>query len=729
MLRTILLMMVAGLAMSSGAQNENQRQVSDSIFKSVALQEVKVTVPSRTRMNGDAMITRIVGTAIANAGTANDALAKVPGMMKMNGELQVIGKGTPVYYINGRKVQDLTELQRLSSHDIKDVEVITTPGARYDAQTSAVVRIRTVNRRGDGIGITYENREEKALSSTNNRWNSTLNLSYRHQSVDWFGGFTYNNHYLGSYATHLTQHTFGKKGSYIQDGTTDLSQKDHRLNFNLGVDWQVAANHSMGMKVEHYVNLKGVSDFLMEDDYLKNNLQVDQLTSHTHSDTNHSHSWLANAYYMGKVGKWSIDWNMDYYQTSDDVDSHTAEISKIENRELDANTYTRNRLFATKLILSRPLWRGNLSFGAELAFLNRKSDYSINAQSINNSLSEVGENTYAAFVEYSKLIRRVGMLSMGARYEHVDFSYDDQLNASSRLNRHLDDLYPYVSLGTRLGEWQGSLSYAVKTRRPNYHALRSNIEYRNRFTLSTGNPTLKNETRHEVGANARWRYLAFSLNYAYVKDGIYDWTYPYDEEGTVLASWVNFDNPIHQLGAFVNASPVVGIWQPNYTLGIQKQWLSFNLDDPRSQTGKRKVDYNKPFLICNMNNAFRLPTHNEDGKGAWQLELNSELMSNGNYGNAELKNWSWNLSCAIQKSFLRNDALTVRLDVSDIFHRAYNDVVIDLGNNILAQSHILGRERGCYDLQRITLTARYNFNVSKNRYKGKGASKSFIDRM
>lgn len=206
--------------------------------------------------------------------------------------------------------------------------------------------------------------------------------------------------------------------------------------------------------------------------------------------------------------------------------------------------------------------------------------------------------------------------------------------------------------------------------------------------------------------------------------------YPYDEEGTVLVSWVNFDKPIHQLSAFVNLSPVVGIWQPNYTLGVQKQWLSFSLDDPRSGTGKREVSYGKPMMICNLNNAFRLPTKNEDGKGAWQLELNSELMSACHFGNAEIKNWSWNLSCAIQKSFLSHDALTLRLVVSDIFHKTYNNVAIDLGNHILTQTHILGQERNCYDFQRLTLTARYSFNaMGKTRYKGKGAGKSFIERM
>lgn len=738
MIQKVLAMMALGFSMSAQAQKMTADTLSaaqDSISKSLLLQEVKVTASAKTRMNGDAMVTRIVGTSIANAGTAKDALAKVPGMMVRNGELEVIGKGTPVFYINGRKVRDLTELQRLSSHDINTVEVVNTPGAKYDAQTSAVVRIHTARQRRDGFGITSDNRDEKALSCGNNQWNSTLQLNYHYRSLDVFGGATYSNDYLGRYATHVTQNTFGKEKAdgnlytFLQDGNTELSQRNRGIHLNWGADWQIAAHHSMGMKIEHFTKLKGTSDFLMSNDIWKNNAPIDQLLSATHSDTDHSYSWLANAYYLGKVGKWGIDWNVDFYQAKEAVGTYTSESSEIENRELNSLTSTQNSLLASKLILSHPLWRGMFSLGVEMAFVDRKSNYSINAAGINDSRNHVEENTYAAFVEYGKMIPRVGMLSLGARYEHVDFSYEDALRSSDNLSRHLDDIYPYLSWGMRIGEWQGSFSYAVKTRRPDYRSLRSNIQYNNRYTLSTGNPTLKNEIRHELGANAHWRFLSASLSYVYTKNGIYDWTYPYDDEGTVLASWVNFDKPIHRLSAFVNLSPTVGIWQPIYTVGIQKQWLSFCLDDPRTVTGKREVSYGKPMLICNTNNAFRLPTRNEDGKGAWQLELNSELMSACHYGNAELKNWSWNLSCAVQKSFLRDDALTFRLEVSDIFHKAYNNVVIDLGNNILTQSHILGQARGCYDLQRITFTARYSFNAKKNGYKGKGASKSFIGRM
>ena len=94
-----------------------------------------------TRLRGDAMVTRITGSVLEKAGTAQDVLRKVPGIIRKGEDLEVVGRGTPVYYINGRRVRDLDELKQLMSDEIANVEVITNPGAAYDA---------TINRIGTG---------------------------------------------------------------------------------------------------------------------------------------------------------------------------------------------------------------------------------------------------------------------------------------------------------------------------------------------------------------------------------------------------------------------------------------------------------------------------------------------------------------------------------------------------------------------------------------------------
>ena len=91
------------------------------------------------------MVTRIEGTPLAQSGTLGEMLIKVPGMTGSDEAPEVLGKGSPLIYINGRKMRDASELKRLHSEDIRDVEVINAPGAQYDAQVRAVVRIRTRN--------------------------------------------------------------------------------------------------------------------------------------------------------------------------------------------------------------------------------------------------------------------------------------------------------------------------------------------------------------------------------------------------------------------------------------------------------------------------------------------------------------------------------------------------------------------------------------------------------
>ncbi|MGM9701957.1 MAG: hypothetical protein ACI3YZ_00150 [Prevotella sp.] len=140
----VFLTTVVGAAFCVSATAQQTEVRNDSVDYNLSLGELVVkSVAPKTKMRGGAMVTRIQGTVLESAGSAEDMLARVPGMMRMGGQLQVIGKGTPIYYINGRKVQDAEELTRLRSHDIREVEVINSPGAAYDASVNAVVRIKT----------------------------------------------------------------------------------------------------------------------------------------------------------------------------------------------------------------------------------------------------------------------------------------------------------------------------------------------------------------------------------------------------------------------------------------------------------------------------------------------------------------------------------------------------------------------------------------------------------
>ena len=711
---------MAALAnINASAQTETK---NDSVDYNLNLGEVvvKSTAP-KTKMKNGAMVTRIEGSVLESAGTAEEMLARVPGMMRMGGQIQVIGKGTPIYYINGRKVQDTEELKRLKSHDIREVEVINNPGAAYDASTIAVVRIKTRRLRGEGLSGRMDLSDAQALKSGNNNLSSSVNLNYRHAGVDIFGGATFQNDYLDNYSQRLEQNTYGTV-NHTQTGTIESSEKFSRLHFNAGVNWQLDDDNFVGAKVERGVWIKNWHGFTMDEDILRNGVKEDHLRSVSDINSKNPNSFLVNAYYNGKIGSWGIDANVDYYSLCDKNSNHVAETAMSGSRTIESATENSSRMFAARLVADHRLWKGTLKFGGELTTVSRDNEYVINGVDISNRFSEVSEQNYAAFAEYGLMIPRAGMLTLGMRYEHVAFDFNNLSDPSASIDRCHDDFFPSISFGTRIGLTQLQLSYGVKTTRPSYRDLRSEVEYGSKYTLQTGNPLLKNEIRHTLDLSGRWRFLAFVANYLHIKDAIYDWTSPYDDNGVVMLGMVNFDRPIDVFSAFLVASPTIGVWTTSNTIGLQKQWLSFNLDDPREATGKREVRYDKPMFIFNSDNAFRL-------RNDWQIELNSEFYSKAHYRNARLLQHYWNLTAAVQKSLLKDKSLVLRLSVSDIFNTARHDAILDLGNYTLEQSDIFGGQRGQYSFHRINLSVRYSFNATKSKYKGQGAGEDMKKRM
>lgn len=726
---TLKLCLTALAAMLGVATAMAQTEKKDTVDYSLNLQEfvVKSTAP-RTKIRNGAMVTRIVGSPLESAGSVEDMLSRVPGMMRMGGQLQVIGKGSPIYYINGRKVQDLEELKRLRSQDIREVEVVNSPGAAYDASVNAVVKIKTRRQQGEGLSGRFDVSDEQALKSGNNNLTSTLNLNYRHEGLDFFGGVTFQNDYLDGYRSLLEQNTYLKQNinsiiSHTQTGYTQSDQKFSRMFFNAGVNWQFDDDNFIGVKLERGIWLKNRYRFEMEEDVLRNGMKEDYLKSQSDIKYKNPNTLLVNAYYNGKIGKWGIDANVDYYSQCDKNDNHVNEQAMSGMRTVESMTENKSHLFAARLIAEHPLWTGKLQLGGEMTTVCRDNDYRISGvDNIFDRMSKVNEQNYAAFFEYGIMIPKAGMLTLGMRYEHVAFDFDDKTDPMRSVKRNHDDFFPSLSFGTRLGDLQMQLSYGIKTTRPSYYQLRSEIDYSSKYTLQTGNPLLENEIRHTLDLSGRWKWIAFNVNYLHIKDAIYDWTTPYDDNGVVMIGMVNFDRPIDVFSAFVNVSPTVGAWTTSNTVGVQKQWLSFNLDDPREATGKRHVTYDKPMLIFNSDNAFRL-------KHDWQLELNSQFYSKAHYRNVKLMQAYWNITAAVQKSFLKDKSLVVRLSVADIFNTAKQDALLDLGNYTLLKGDVFGEGRGNYSFHRVSLSVRYAFNATKSKYKGKGAGQDVIKRL
>ena len=691
---------------------------------------VASAVMPKTILTGEGLQTNVRGSVLENVGSANDVLSKTPGILKGQNGLEVIGKGSPMVYINGRRVSDASELDRLQSNEIQSVEVITNPGAQYDATVQAVVRIKTIRRQGDGFGFNLNASDAQSLRwAKGNDPFGALNVNYRTGGLDFFGGINYAKN-TSRQESYLEKQTFGRTAAgedwlFENKGTLVNEYFGSTLYGNAGVNWQMADNHFLGGKVEWGRHLTYNVHTEVNDNVYENGAQIDRLT--TLSDDTMGewppYNLGANLYYNGLVaGKLGIDINLDYYGTDDSSKSVSMETSDMtHNAAIQSGSTNAGRMYAAKAVLSYPIWKGQLQAGTEETFSRRRDNYSIDGIAIPASKATVKEDNIAGFASYGCYLPKVGQFSAGVRYEYVHYAYEDAITPANNITRDYVNWFPNFSYAGVIGQntqnpVQVMLNYSTKTSRPHYGNLSSAIRYNSRYIWQSGNSQLQPELSHNIGLTAVWKFVTVRVNYSRINDAIVTWSAPYGADGVVLVKPRNIETPFRMMAAYVNLTPTVGPWNINYTLGILPQWFTINAPDPREASGIRVTTFNnKPIFFAQLFNTFTV-------KGGWQFELGGVFMSPGYSRNLYMTNWFVNLSVAVQKTLLRDGSLVLRLEGEDLTRNAFFSPYSDFGSHTIMQTNLL-------DTQKVKLSVRYSFNTAQSKYRGTGAGADSKARM
>jgi hypothetical protein len=679
---------------------------------------IAVVMP-KTKLTGEGIQTSVRGSVLENVGNANDVLAKTPGIIKGQNGIEVIGKGAPLVYINGHKVTDATELQRLQSNEIQSVEVITNPGAQYDATVRSVVRIRTIRRQGDGFGFSINANDAQSLRFANhNDQFGAFNANYRVGGVDFFAGINYSGS-SSRQESDLEKASFGKDILFVNKGTLVADYFGGSIYGNAGVNWQLADNHFLGGKIEWGKQLKHLTQLEVNDNVFENGIQIDKLRTLTEDCLGDQpyYNLGGNVYYNGLVGeKLGIDINLDVYRTDNSINSLSKEISSMtQDATIRSESYNTSSMYAAKAVLSYPVWKGQLQAGTEETFTRRLDEYFIHGIDIPASKANVNEGTYAGFASYGAFFPKFGQLSAGVRYEYVKYSYKDALAPANDLTKDYGNFFPTFSYAGAIGPVQLMLNYSEKTTRPNYANLSSAIRYNSRYIWQSGNAQLQPEFSHQFGFTAIWKFVTFMVNYARTDGAIMTWSSPYNDQGVVLVQPRNIDSPFRQMTTLVNLTPTVGPWTLNYTFGLQPQWLTLTMDDSREASGKRVAEFNGNMYVAQLQNTLTV-------KGGWQFELGGTFQSTGYSGNLYIYDPYINVTAAVQKILMKDGSLVLRLEGEDIFGTARMNVNSDFGSHTISQTNLM-------DWQRVKLSVRYVFNAAQSKYRGTGAGQDSKNRM
>lgn len=677
------------------------------VADSKVLGEVVVkSLQPKTILKNGGMTTTVAGSVLEKAGTMEHLLDRIPNVSAQNGNIKVFGRGEPIIYINGRQMRDRSELDRLSSDNIKSVEVIANPGARYAASTKAVIRITTKKIQGDGFG--FDATTEGSYDEKKNTGGyARLNLYYRRNGLE-LGAYAYSSKQSSPDEKDLQQMTYLDKTLNQQDRTR-WKNKTETFSSRLNASYQFDDNNSLGASISFLRNPKLQTDGKTEGSVLRDEVLTETNTS-IRSEFGQNSNWSSNIYYVGKVGKLGIDFNTDWFwskgNNKNNIDEHYQEVnSEIQNQLVNSTTSKYNRLIASKMVFSYPLLGGDLSVGGEYSFTNRNTNYAIIPNTLaDNVIDRIKEGMASAFVTYNRDFGKLNM-EAGLRYENVDFKYYDDSQYMAEQSKTYGEWFPSLSLSMPIGNVQMQLSYAADINRPNYWVLRSGVQYSNHYTYETGNPFLVSEISRNTSYDLAYKWLTFNLTYEHVSDPIYQTVEMYKDNTTIgLMRMIN-GKSYNNVTSTLNLQPTFGIWHPMLSAMVEKQWFELETRDGRY--------LNKPVAMFRFNNTF-------DTKWA-MFSVMMTYITKGYEENHYIYKPMFNTDLSIYKGFLK-DCLTLQLYVSDVF-----------GTN---DSHIIGKygklKETVFDefsTSKISLTVRYKFNVTRSKYKGTGAGDSQKNRM
>lgn len=678
----------------------DKAKLSKIILKpsSVELAEIKVSAGlPKTQIKDGALVTNVENTILSKMTDLTRMLGRIPGVRSSTNGIEVFGKGTPVIYINNVKMDDNSELHSLVPANIKNIEVITSPGAEYDAEVMSVIKITTIRPIDNGLSLESFTQYSQCDFA---ELYSTLNINYRYNKLDIIGEAEFETgHQEETTDRYITVNNSENLWEhYITENTIWI---DHGMDLLLGFNYQFDINNFIGAKYKYTFDPKEYNEDISHPKVHKNGSLYDQLTRFTHSDIDPDHQNTLNLYYNGRISGMTIDFNTDIIAKKSGTSTTIDETSTdYEDRGIISDDDVKVRMYASKLVLGHSLWQGKLKFGGEYVYSDYKDSYLSRAEQwIPSADSRNRQTSSSAFLQYSHSLTDNLKLTAGLRYEHVDLKYSEDDILDEETSRYYDNCFPSVNLSYSPGDVQMSLSYAEKTRRPSYSQMRNSFWYVNRFSIEGGNPKLRPYFVKDLSYIMAWNFLQMGLSYKLYDDYVIGWYYIDDDNPEVLVSSpINITDRMPAFNFNIAVSPEIGIWNPSLDLQLNKQWLKLE-----SCGTKQKL--NDMRLTGDLDNIIYFDS-------GLMLELDVCFFTKGHEMSLYYANNYCTFDFCVGYTFFDN--LDVTLGVADIF---------DTDKETIRYISPYGYEN--YDDKFVTrsmyLQVNYRFNPAKSKYKGTGA--------
>ena len=644
------------------------------------------------KMLSGGMEVAVEHTLLSKMANTFDVLNLLPRVSVDGQKISVFGKGTPIVYINNKRVNDNNEILNITPDNIKSISVITSPGAEYDAEVESISRIRTKERRANGFSLRAD------AFGKYNKWMSDYELiSARYQTKKFeIANSIWTMGTCDGEDNNLITDIYLPDKHYHNNQKYMTELRNRYLSEYLSADYSLNDSNSVGGSYRYYGKLKGRTNSVSRQDVLLNGVaqgSIDQDEVMKPSLSLHQ----ADVYYVGKIGQVGIDFNATYYAVKNRRNDEGFESSKeFGNQEVHSSNRQNSDMWAGKLVVNIPLWKGNMSVGTEMSTTDSHGTFLNEEQLVPSTETDIHERNVAGFAQYELPLGKWN-IGLGVRYENIVRDYLSDGVKQDDVSRKYNNLFPNLSVSWNTGNWNWQLNVNEKISRPSYRQLGNFMQYDNRFLYEGGNPTLQPEKVLNAEAMMIYKWLNVSVGYKYLKN-VMEWTkYIYPGKEFAYNTSLNFDHK-QLLYASVHVSPKFGIFRPTWGFYYNQKFF-----DTRKYGASKALS--KPLLSCSLNNNFALSE-----------TMNAAIRLNASTTHADgflMMKSGYSVNLQFDKSFA-NRTWIIYLSANDIFKTAKERwTMYGLG---------AGTTKDCYNYTRnISLQVTYNFNAKRSKYKGTGA--------
>lgn len=497
-----------GITLSESNQNVNL----DVKLKSGTTTTDEIVVESEKseiELKPDRRVFNVEKNMNVTGGSAIDVLKNIPSVsvdvdgnvtLRGNSNVKIIIDGKP-FGINGANMN--TMLEQIPANQISSVELITNPGAKFDAEGASGI-INIVMKKNDGVGY---NGNVTLNAGTKDKYNGSFNLNVKNKGLNLFGNYDYrlNNFFIEG---NSVRDNFINSVYAITNQSSDGNFRNYSHFAKGGLDYTFDNNNSLSLSGNYNDRNRQRSESNRVTQFNTQNSQTgDYLNSMFEKGDGYSFNIASNYTLKFKNPKQSLSNDFSFLRWTDNSTSNNTTDYYINQGTPQAkrNQFNNesNDEFNGQLDYTHPFSEDvKLEAGIKETYRNTDKDYrSENYNYVTNTYDydanlsnhfKYSDNIAAAYLTFSAKVKNTTFM-LGLRGEQTNTD-GNLITTNNTFKTDYFDLFPSVSVSQKLGITEElSASYSRRIYRPGIWDLNPFVVASDPLNYFSGNPKVKPE--------------------------------------------------------------------------------------------------------------------------------------------------------------------------------------------------------------------------------------------